>query len=541
MANIYPKIVRNLPIAGAGIAAALFMGSDSDGLKWHPSSAAASPVADSNQSGRCARLKGRHFGSTVVDEAERISRGSVLGTTFSGPVNAPRDLCRVRGTATPVAGSTIKIEVWLPDDWNGKMLGTGGGGMNGGLNSATKEHALGLERGYAGVINDLGHDLNAPAGKWGYQQPERVVDFGHRGNHVAAVAGKAIIADYYGKPSARNYFQGCSGGGREALMLAQRYPTDYDGIIAGAPAADFTGLMSTGLWHTQRARRMAGAGNLPSKVALLRTASVRKCDMIDGVPDGVIENPLACNFDPAELQCKPGQDPSSCLSSVELAGAREVYSGPRRADGSQILAGFPVGSEANLPPTLMEKGIVASMLAVPFYQWLVLQDENFSPATFRVESGAELARMRLGPLMNATNPDLRPFTRRGGKLLIYHGWEDGLIPAGATLDYYRSARRLAGARLDRSVRLFMLPGVSHCQGGSGPSLFDKLGSLEQWRERGTKPERIIASKYENDSLASEGKPTKLVRTRPICAWPNVATYKGAGSTDDAANFVCAAP
>lgn len=531
---------RNLSLVGAGFAAAL-VGLDLEGLNPQVAPASAASIASTNAD-RCSQMKGRRFGDAVVEEGSTVPKGAVLGKSFfSGPVTAPRNLCRVLAIASPVPGSTIKVEVWLPDEWNGKMLGTGGGGTNGGIISSTKEHAVGLERGYAGVLSDLGHDLSSQMKDWAFNQPERVVDFGHRGNHVAAILGKAIIADYYGKPATKSYFQGCSGGGREALMLAQRYPADYDGIIAGAPAANFSGLMLQGMWNTQRVHRIPGTEKLPEKVALLRAASVGKCDKNDGVADGVIENPLACKFDPEELQCKPGQDAAKCLTSAELVGVREIYGGAHRADGSRVFAGYPFGSEANWPPTIMEKGIVASMLAVPFYQWVVAQDPNFSPASFQLETGIILAKSRVSAITDATDPNLDAFVRRGGKLLIYHGWEDGLLPAGATIDYYASAKRRAKASLDRSVRLFMLPGVSHCEGGPGPSFFDKLDVLERWTERGLKPERIVAIKYENDALAKEGKPTKLVRTRPICPWPKVARYKGSGSTDDEANFSCAAP
>ncbi|MFC4312035.1 DUF6351 family protein [Steroidobacter flavus] len=497
-------------------------------------------AAPSASADRCVQLKGKQLGGALIEDAQRIAKTEPLGADFSGPVPAPVDVCRVRAAISPVPDSNIKIEVWLPDAWNGKMVATGGGGMNGGLRNSDKEHSAAIARGYAGVIDDVGHDSASPAGKWGYQQPERIVDFGHRGNHVAAVLGKAVIAEYYGKPAQRSYFQGCSGGGREALMLAQRYPADYDGIVAGAPAADFTGLMTSGFWNSQRVYRLPESASLPPKAKLLRAAVERKCDKLDGVKDGVINDPLTCKFDPAELQCKSGQDQASCLTSAEVNVAREVYRGPRTASGSKILSGAAVGSEAGWEPMLVAKGVVANLLPIPFFQWIVTQDPNFTPQSFELERDYALAKSRLGALIDATNPDLSGFTQHGGKLLMYHGWEDGLIPAGATLDYYAAVRSRMGDAVDGNLRLFMMPGVSHCAGGPGPTVFDKLDILDRWVDGGVAPERIVVSKYENETSMNTGS-GKLLRTRPVCAWPKIAQYKGSGSTDDAANFSCEAP
>jgi feruloyl esterase len=497
-------------------------------------------AAPSASADRCVQLKGKQLGGALIEDAERITKAEPLGGDFSGPVLAPVDVCRVRAAVSPVPNSNIKIEVWLPDAWNGKMVATGGGGMNGGLRNSDKEHVAAVARGYAGVINDVGHDAASAPGKWGYQQPERIVDFGHRGNHVAAVLGKAVIAEYYGKPAKHSYFQGCSGGGREALMLAQRYPSDYDGIIAGAPAADFTGLMTSGFWNSQRVYRMPESASFAPKAKLLRAAVEKECDELDGVKDGVINDPLTCKFDPAELQCKSSEDQAGCLTSAEVNVAREVYRGPHAANGSKILSGAALGSEAGWEPILTAKGPVANLLPIPFFQWIVTQDPNFSPQSFDLDRDYALAKSRLGASIDATNPDLSGFTQHGGKLLMYHGWEDGLIPAGATLDYYAQVRGRMGDTVDRNLRLFMMPGVSHCAGGPGPTAFDKLDVLDRWVESGVAPERIVASKYENETSMNTGS-GKLLRTRPVCAWPKLAQYKGTGSTDDAANFTCEAP
>jgi feruloyl esterase len=482
----------------------------------------------------------------TIESAEMIRAGETAGSTFTGAVKAPRDLCRVRAVASTAPTSRIRIEIWLPADWNGKLMGIGGGGLNGGLGSSLGDMAASIARGYAGVISDLGHDINGGT-RWGLD-PARVEDFGHLGNHVAAEAGKDVVARFYGRGPSRNYFQGCSGGGREALMLAQRYPADYDGIIAGAPAADFVGLMSAGMWNAQRVHRTPEAAGFPAKLKLLRAGVSRSCDALDGVADGVIDDPLACRFDPAELQCKPGAEPATCLSSAEVGIAREIYRGAHLSDGTRILAGYPYGSEADFAnpglgwgPFITENGIGAKLLGTEFFRWLVHRDGDWQAKSFLLDRDYAAAMARPGPAVNATNPDLRPFLRRGGKLLMYHGWEDAAIPAGATLDYYAAMRRRSGSFADKGVRLFMLPGVAHCNGGPGPGIFDRLDILERWVEGGVAPNQLIARKYENDMLALEGKPTKELRARPVCAWPRIARYTGKGSTDDPANFRCVRP
>jgi feruloyl esterase len=525
----------------AATTAALFSStavSPSVGLGMAPATAPVVPPPASSQADRCAFLKGQQLGGARVDDAQEIAKGGALGTSFRGPYLAPRDLCRVRATASPVPGSRIAIEVWLPDAWNGKLLGLGGGGLNGGLGASDNDLTAPVGLGYAGVIDDLGHSISGEPAKWGYQNPEAIIDFGHRGNHVAALAGKAIVAAYYGRAAERSYFEGCSGGGREALMLAQRYPADYDGIIAGSPAADFTGLMTMATWHAVRAQRMPAAATFPAKLQLLRNAAVHDCDQLDGVIDGVIGDPRTCRFDPAEIECKPGPAQASCLTADEVAVAREIYRGPHLSSGAGITSGASMGSEDMLGPFLTENGVGGQQLGFPFFKWLVLQDPSWSPKDFQLDRDYQRARAQLAKVVDATDPDLGGFFRRGGKLLIYHGWEDPVIPAQMTLNYYMAMRHRMGAAADGHVRLFMMPGVSHCMGGHGPSAFDKLGALDRWVEDGVAPERLIATKYDNDLAAMVGQPAKVVRTRPLCAWPKVARYSGAGSTDEAANFTC---
>lgn len=505
------------------------------------------PPPASLDSAACRRLsEARIGGGAAIAAAELIRKDEALASGLGGPVAAPVDICRVRVTAAPTPGSQVRIEIWMPAQWNGRMVGIGGGGLNGGLGGTGAELAAEVARGYAGVINDAGHEMSASA-RWAFEQPERVIDFGHRGDHVAAEAGREIISAFYGRPPEHRYFMGCSGGGREALMLAERYPADYDGILAGAPAANFTGLMTSAVWNSQRVHRMPEARDFPAKLGLLRDAVTRQCDRLDGVADGVIENPLACRFDPASIQCRPGQAQSECLTPGEVAVAREIYRGPRTSAGERVAVGHPPGSESDAAnpglgwgPFITENGIGALLLGGEFFRWIVYQDPQWSLAAADLDRDFATARSRVGATVDA-QPDLSAFVRRGGRLLIYQGWEDAAVPAGNTIAYHDALRRAVGAAADRSVRLFMMPGVAHCNGGPGPGVFDRLATLHQWVATGQAPERIVAAKYEDDARALRGLATPLVRTRPLCPWPKVARYDGSGSTDDAASFTCARP
>jgi feruloyl esterase len=267
-----------------------------------------------------------------------------------------------------------------------------------------------------------------------------------------------------------------------------------------------------------------------------------KCDALDGVKDGVLEDPLSCPFDPQELQCKSG-DGANCLSATEVSAVRKLYQGPRLSDGTQIYAGQPVGAEA------MKDGWDAWMLGgekttqggEDFFRWVVYGDPNWDISHFDPARDPAVAQEREGSILNANNPDLSAFMRRGGKLLMYQGWNDVAIPAGATLGYYAAMRKAVGPPADQQARLFMIPGMGHCGGGPGATSFDKLAEMDAWVEGGPAPERIVATEYDPPAVFSPPPDAKKVRTRPLCAWPKRAEYKGSGSVDDAANFSCEQP
>jgi feruloyl esterase len=506
-----------------------------------------SRILEPERSAACSALVGRSIGGAHVDRVDIVAAGQKGGRNLFGSSKAIVPFCRVHAIGSSGEGSSIKMEVLLPAAWNGKLIGVGGGGLSGGLSGATGALMRELARGYAGVANDAGH-TDAKNASWGIGSPARIDDFGYRANHVAAIAGKAIAAAYYARPVERSYFSGCSNGGRDALMLAQRFPDDYDGIVAGAPAINWTGLMAAAQVNYRLYKTTPGAEKLPSKLAMVRAAVMAKCDRLDGVADDVLENPLACRFDPGELQCEPGKSSNSCLTPGEVAVVRAIYRGPRTQDGTVVLQGYPLGSEhgrAIIPivgwgPWFLNGFKAGVGLSTDFYRGLVTQNLAWDPAAFDLERDYRLAKARVGGAVDALDPDLRPFAARGGKLVLFQGWEDAAIPAGSTLDYYAAVAERLGAASPDSVRLFMAPGMAHCSLGHGPDTFDVIPVIDAWVSSGQAPATILAEKREGQLGLLFGKPGKTVRTRPLCPWPATARYTGSGSTDEAKNFTCAA-
>jgi hypothetical protein len=508
----------------------------------------AAPASGTSAAGgarQCEALKGQRLGGGTVEEAEWVKQGTPLLSLAqrmvfrvalkgrSPGIDAPRDFCRVTARLRPVPGSQVKVGVWLPQPWNGKMLGAGGGGFNGGLEIAAFTLKDPVGRGYAALATDAGHETVESA-KFAAESVEQLKDYGYRANHVGAEFAKALIATYYGKPVQRAYFHGCSNGGRDALMEARRFPEDYDAIIAGAPAADFTNLMSRFIWNRQA---IESAPTLDDKLKRVGAAVMAKCDALDGVKDGLLENPLNCPFNPAELQCKNGDGPN-CLNTAEVAALRKIYSGPRLPDGKQIYPGQPVGGEAVKDNWKGLFDLSEETLGSEGLRWMVHRDPKWSVDRFDLARDSALAKERVGAIVDSNDPDLSAFMSRGGKLMLYHGWNDMAIPATATLDYQAALRKTLGPVADQQVRLFMVPGLMHCGGGPGATYFDALGELDRWVESGKAPERIIATEYDPPSRILVLPGSKKVGTRPLCSWPKVAHYNRSGSTKDAANFSC---
>lgn len=491
-------------------------------------------MAATEAGGRCTSLNGMKVDAGTVEGAEPFAVGASISGGATPGATATADMCRARVLLKPVPGSEIRVEVWLPGNWNRKLMGIGGAGFDGSLSPGSAgplNKAIG--EGYAAVATDVGHAPGPPTLEvWAHKQPEKLVDFGHRGHHLAAVAAKQIIAAYYDDPVSQAYFVGCSNGGRDGIMLASRYPEDYDGIVAGAPAIRYTEVVTQLIWYSKAVHGSTGAASLSSKFKIVQDAVTTQCDGLDGVEDGVLENPRSCKFDPASLQCK-GADMSDCLTQAEVGAFRKIYGGAKFNDGRRIVDGPAPGGE-NLPNNwdAWISGPTATLAGQEFYRWMVHDDPTWKIEDFDMDRDYGAALTRIAPVINADNPDIAAFTRRGGKLIVYQGWNDAAITPGTTVAYVDAVHRHIGPEMAGQVRLFMVPGMTHCAGGLGATSFDMQSALEDWVERGLAPERIIASRP-----TSEQSPL----TRPLCRWPKVARYTGSGSTDDAANFTCEKP
>jgi feruloyl esterase len=488
----------------------------------------------------CGKLKTLKFGDdktavrlTVVEEVTPNPIWVYPPSLFTamaerqagGPVGTQKTFCRAVG----IIEKEINFEVWLPKEWNGKFQGVGNGGLTGAINYPSMGAAL--DQGYATASTDTGHRTEQGffEDEWLEGHPERLTNFAYRAHHLLAVTGKKIAAAFYGKPAEHAYYSGCSSGGWEGLSEAERYPEDYDGIVAGAPAINFVQVQARGVLVAQMmAKNPEGAltHELGQKLA---EAAVAKCDALDGVKDGVIDDPRKCTFDPAELQCKSDTS-KDCLSEAQVRTARALYGPMKSAGGMKLYPGAAWGASplAELPPSASGKadpGHAAITLMMP-------QKPSWTTNTFNPDRDIPVLQKQLGATLNATNPDLHRFQARGGKLIMYHGWADPLLSPYNTLDYYSSVVKTMGGQqsTDAFLRLFMVPGMEHCRGGPGPDTFDAVASLDDWVEHGTPPERIIA--------AHQGDGKKVDRTRPLCRYPQVAKHKGSGSTDEAANFNC---
>jgi feruloyl esterase len=426
--------------------------------------------------------------------------------------------CRVAATLKPSSDSEIKIEVWMPAaGWNSKLQSVGNGAWAGTISYPAM--ATALAAGYTAASTDTGHTGNNP--DFIPDHPEKVVDFAYRAVHELTWASKAIIAAYYGDGPQYSYWNGCSTGGRQAMAEAQRYPADYDGIIAGAPANYTTKLQGSQVWTSAMTHKNEAGYIPPAKYAAIHKAALDQCDALDGVKDGVIEDPTRCKFDPKVIECK-GEDGPSCLTAPQVELAHKIYSGPGFFPGLE--PGSEMGWSSLSGPKPMD-------LAVEVYKYLVFQDPKWDYLTFNPEADVARADKTISSAMNSVDPNLKPLFTRGGKLLQYHGWADPGIAPGSSVNYYKSVLEAMGgkAKINDGYRLFMVPGMGHCGGGDGTSTFDMVSALDQWVVQGKAPDKIVASKVVNGAA---------VRTRPLCPYPQVATYKGSGSTDDAANFSC---
>ncbi len=479
----------------------------------------------------CDTLAGLTLPNTTITSATLVAAGEFSlpgGPRFD---NLPA-FCRVAATLKPSADSDIKIEVWMPAaGWNGKFQGVGNGGWSGSISYGPLVAAL--RRGYATASTDTGH--SGGSGSFALGHPEKLTDFAYRAVHEMTVQAKAIVAAFYGNAPRFSYWTGCSSGGKQGLKEAQRFPADYDGIVAGAPANYWTHLMFSGLWIGQATLKDPASYIPKEKYPVIHKAALEACDALDGAKDGLIEDPARCRFDPAALRCA-GDDGPACLTAPQVEAARKIYAGAvNPATAKRVFPGLEPGSE--LGWGAMAGGPDAFPIVADHFKYVVFKDPTWDFRTLNFDRDVELADKLDnvdGGLLNATDPNLRAFVARRGKLLLYHGWNDQLIAPRNAIDYYKSVVAAMGGadKTMESVRLFMAPGMTHCAGGEGPSSFDALSAIEQWVEHAKAPTEIIAS-HLTGGVAD--------RTRPLCPYPQVAHYNGAGTIDDAASFVCKAP
>jgi len=493
-----------------------------------PSAAVAAAPLTCAELGSFARPDLRITAATAIDAASRFT------PPMAGVAAPERSFCRVEG----VIEKEIGFELWLPlaPQWNGKLLTGGVGGQAG--NYAYRELVRGVRRGYASASTDTGH--KASDRHWLLGDPMRAANYAHRANHLLALAAKAIVDAHYGAPPRQAYFVGCSGGGRQALVEAQRYPADYDGIVAGAPAPKTPEMSVRRLWEMQlharhRETMDAAAWQLVAK------AGAQACDGQDGVRDGLADDPAQCRFEIASLRCTGGQR-EGCLSEAQVAVAQQLYAPLVDENGRRIDDGVLPGALVRPDPLPEPSAPGPPYLAVALFGDGVHRDPNWDPR--RLHLARDLAAIDRVMELRADNPDLSAFAARGGKLLVYQGWADPLVAAQPTIAYVEAAGRQLGAeRSAATLRLFMVPGMDHCSGGIGPDRFggaggdapvvdaehDLLSALEAWVEQGRAPSRIVAHQLQGG---------RVLRTRPLCAWPQRARYRGEGALDRAESYDC---
>jgi feruloyl esterase len=498
---------------------------------------------------RCTELTKLMLADAKIVAAQHHSAGRftpAVGAAF----DVPQPYCRVEVVAHPTPSSEIQIEVWLPDvaKWNGRFWGLGNGSFAGQI--PLRGLGLRVGSGYAVVATDTGHQANPSESQWALGQPEKIIDYGHRAIHLAAVHGKTITETYFGRKPDRAYFSAYSNGGRQALMLAQRYPDDYDGIIAGAPANDLTSLYN-GLAQFQAELLVNPTTHLSApQLAGLSAAVLKACDHLDGVRDGVLENPLQCRFDPSVLACNAGSE-VNCLSPSQLSGVRRLYQGVSLEPGQSPVGGLAFGSELRWHALLYGDQPGSAEFYLPilgFFRHMVVDDKNWELRHFQLNREGQLAQRKLAAVLDAADPDIGRFLVRGGKLILWHGWNDATVQPSFSVTYHSQLlRKLRADMVNQSVRLFMAPGVEHGIGGPGPDRFGQhaaadgdpersLGAaLRRWVEEGVAPDHVIAVSHRVPTDPT----TEVVRSRSLCAWPKFAFYRGQGSTDASENFNCA--
>ena len=525
----------------------------------HGSPAAAAKLADRPtrtrepaSGGACARLAALRLHHVAIElaEGERaeapvtgVRAPNIEGVPGAGPpVGGLPAFCRVAGTIRPRPGSHIRFEVWMPNHWNGRLDGVGNGGFAGSI--SYMDLASAVRAGQVGAATDTGHTGSMVDAAWAKGHPGLIQDYGWRAIHLTAVVAKELITRFYGRKPSHSYFMSCSDGGREALMEASRFPADYDGILAGDPAANFTTLIIS-MINTVQAQMSPGARIRDSQMELLQKVVLKQCDALDGQVDGLVSDPLACKVDVSKLACGVSHSPE-CFSKPQLLALERIYAGAHDRSGHQVAPGYPPsGAEVGVPKYFGWESWILGVKSWPAsheqFANGMLQGfftKPFATArTFNFDTDPRRLKAALSEDLDV-KPDLRAFFDRGGKLIIYHGWADPAIPPQLTLQFYRAALRDSGPDAGQSMRLFMVPGMQHCFGGPGPDIFGQMGAppsdasprtniaaaLQHWVERGRTPNSIIGHYGLPAGLGSPSRKERL-----ICAYPAMAVLRRRGA------------
>jgi hypothetical protein len=511
-------------------------------------------------SAACAGLEGRRLGNSSIAAATFVRPPYYtrsMNSSFTVTVVTP--FCRLEAEANPVSRSHIVFEVWLPmrANWNGRFLGVGAGGSMGAVN--TNGLADGVNRGFASVATDNGHRSPGPrdGNEWALGERERIIDFGHRANHFMTQAGEAIVQAYYGRHAQFAYYVGCSQGGTKGMMEAQRYPNDYDGILAGAPVYSWVNEMTQQAWNVRALTETPHSALTVEQLQSLQDAAVKRC----GGPNGLIADPRQCDFEPAQLEC-PQPDGKTCLSPEQVTAVRKIYAGPHTSDGKPIFPGMARGGERGWEQiylTVRADGSAGGGSWYGVYRYMVFDDPGWTLPQLNFDRDPAYAKRKIGPLLDPDGTDLDAFAKHGGKLISYHGWADQQVPPQSTIDYHAAVvARGSRERVDQYYRLFMVPGMAHCREETvpssaptsrGPNLGfqteyepgvaftpenDALTALQQWVEDGRAPTQFVV-RVRNDAAGI------TPRTVRACAEPAQAEYRGVGDPLDAANWECRDP
>jgi feruloyl esterase len=495
----------------------------------------------------CDSLKSIKVPNITITSVEAGGAGYQLKAE-SGFVNAPglkisTPFCRIQAFSAPTSDSHIGIEVWLPDaaNWNGKFLAAGNPGFIGSLSSSGLAQTM--QRGYVSAGTDTGHVDQGF--EWAIGHPEKWADWGYRAVHEMTVLTKTLAKAYYGKPIKYSYWNSCHNGGNQGLNEAQRYPEDFDGIVANDPAFYISHLQPGSLYISWVALKdgVNGPGYIPAaKLTLLHNAAMAACDENDGLKDGLIEDPPSCKFDPATIQCK-GADAADCLTAGQVDTARKIYAGAKFKDGTPIYSGFERGSELNWY-FMVEKEPFS--VNINYFKGMVFENKNWDFRTFDVDKDTRLAVEKTGKYVDGNNPDLKPFKKAGGKIIMVSSWNSLALPNRSYVEYYKNVEKAMGGRQQTQdfARMFPIPGGAGCVGfmGTGED-FNAFDAIQQWVEKGKAPDKIIVQHREAGSRGGGGMPSagKVLRTRPACPYPQQSKYKGTGDINDAANFSCVEP